>query len=127
MEGIKKVKRERRRAQRLSIPIKVKYKLLPKRKILEEIFTQNISGGGVSLRLAQSLQKGARLKTLLHFPGDPNPVTAVSEVIWCKRVSEKKKVHYNAGIRHIKIVPRDKERFVFLFCEMMINFFVAKR
>ena len=121
----KRAAAERRKSQRLDISIKTKYRQLAKKKLLEEIFTQNISGGGAGLRLAKPLPKGARIKTMLHFPDDPKPITAVSEVIWCKKVKKQKLTYYDTGIRHLKILPKDRERFVFLFCETMINYFIV--
>lgn len=119
----KKILEERRKAQRLNIPLQIKYKLLTKKRILEEVFCQDISGGGLKLRLKESLTVGQRMEVLLYFPNDPNPVTAKSSVVWCKRrLTKKKGPFFDIGVKHIKINPKDKERFVFLFCEMMINF-----
>ena len=116
--------RERRRAERLNIPIQIKYKLLPYKRILQETFSQNISGSGLKLSLGSPLKKGDRLKTLLYFPGDPKPVTAFSKVVWCTGKIKKKRKSFEVGIKHIKIFHKDRERFVFLFCEMMINYFI---
>jgi c-di-GMP-binding flagellar brake protein YcgR len=112
--------KEKRKAQRLNIPLYFQYKLLPRKKILESAFCRDISGGGISFRLGQPLREGDRLKILLHFPEETKPVTAFSSVVWCKRILQEKV--YCVGIKHIKILPADKERFVFLFCETMINY-----
>ena len=128
MSGSRKIikSREKRRAQRLNIPIEVKYKLFRKKRVLEEIFTQNISGSGVGIKSTKPLAKGTRIRTLLQFPGDPIPVTAISEVVWSKKTGGKNKPCYETGIRHIRIIPKDREKFVFLFCEMMINFLTLR-
>ena len=118
---------DRRKSQRLKIPIQIRYKLLPHKRVLEETLTQNVSGGGMGLRLSQPLRKNDKLKVFLNFPTDPKPITAISEVTWCKKESVGRKGFYKAGIKHIKIVPKDKERFVFLFCEMMINYLTVGR
>ncbi len=112
--------KEKRRAQRLNIPLRFQYKLLPHKRILESAFSRDISGGGISFHSSEALKKGERLKILLHFPEEVKPVTAYSQVVWCKKVSQEKA--FNIGIQHVKIQPADKERFVFLFCEMMINY-----
>ncbi|MCK9603086.1 MAG: PilZ domain-containing protein [Candidatus Omnitrophica bacterium] len=112
--------KERRMFQRLNIPLHFQYKLLPHKIILESAFSRDISGGGISFRLGQPLKQGAKLKVLLHFPGETKPVTAVSQVVWCRKSPQEKT--YDIGIKHVKILPMDKERFVFLFCEMMINY-----
>lgn len=117
--------RERRKFQRLNISIPVKYKFLPRKKILKEIFCKNISGGGLKLRLDYPLKKGDRLKTFLYFPGDSTPVTAFSKVTWCRRITQKGRIAcYDAGVQHLKIIPKDRQRLVFLFCEMMLDYFL---
>lgn len=128
MSGSRKIIKsgEKRRAQRLNIPIKVKYKLFRKKRILEEIFTQNISGSGIGIKASKLLVKGSKIRTLLQFPGDSTPIAAVGEVMWCKKVGIKNKPCYDTGIKHIRIIPKDRERFVFLFCEMMINFLTLR-
>lgn len=125
-EDAKKITtKERRKAQRLNIPIQVKYKLLPRKRVLQQTFCQDISGKGARLILDSPLKKGDRLKTLLYFPEDSRPVTAFSKIIWCKRnAARKKKAGFETGMQYIRIDPKDRERFVFLFCEMMINYFL---
>jgi len=116
---------DRRKAQRLSIPIPVKYKLSRKHALLSQTHCSDISGSGIRLKLDEPLVAGDRLKTLLYFPGDKKPVTATSEVIWCRQEKKAKNgKHYFVGVRHLKIDSKDRTRFVFLFCEMMINYFI---
>ena len=119
--------KERRKYQRLSIPVRLKFKFFRMRGMPEEAVAHNISGGGVALRLDRSAKNVTRLKLLLYFPGSKKPVTALSEVVWCKRASAQRDDYYNIGIKHIKIIPSDKERLVFLFCEMMINYLATGR
>lgn len=121
---VKKDFNERRKSQRLNISILIKYRILPKSKILDEIFCQDISGGGLKLCSGTFFKKGERLKTLIHFPDDKKPVSAISKVVWCKKRLSKDKLNYDIGVRHLKIISKDKMRFVFLFCEMMLNYFV---
>ena len=98
-----------------------------KKTLIEEVFTKDISGGGVGIRLGKPLKVGTRLKTVIYFPNDTRPVSSMSEVVWCRKVSHKGKASFDVGIKHLKIIPRDKERFVYLFCEMMINYFVLSK
>jgi c-di-GMP-binding flagellar brake protein YcgR len=116
---------EKRRAQRIKVSLPIEYQLMPKKRVLiEKIFTRDISGGGIGLRLRYPLEEGMHLKTLLYFPMSKQPISSVSKVVWCEKRSFKNKTYFDVGIRHIKIASRDKERFVFLFCETMINYFV---
>lgn len=121
MGKLSRAANEKRMAQRIEIPIQVKYKYLPHMGALEEAIAQNISGSGIRLKLPHPLKKGDRLKILLYFPSDRQSVTALSEVVWCRKVSQEKVAYYDLGIRYIRIAPKDRERFIFRFCEMMIN------
>lgn len=118
--------RDKRKTIRLNIPLSIEYKLLPRKRILKQCFLENISGGGLMFTLEHCLNKGDRLKTLIYFPEEPKPVAAFSKVVWCKKISGKDKRNFNVGIKYIKLDPKDKERFVFLFCELMINYFIFR-
>lgn len=116
---------ERRRSERLDIPLEMQYQLSAKKKtLLQRIVTKNISGGGIGVTFDRPLDRKTKFKTLLYFPTDPKPISSVSEVAWCRERRSGGKTVYDVGIRHVKITPFDKERFVYLFCETMINYFV---
>lgn len=113
---------ERRRFDRLFIPLQVNYRLFPKKRLLHQAFSQDISGGGIRLSLNYPLKKGEKLRTFIYLAGDPKPVAAFSKVIWCRKKAGKEA--FDVGVQHVRIDHKDKERFVFLFCEMMINYFI---
>ena len=115
-------KKERRRTQRLNIPLKLAYKWPSRIGTLQQVFAQDISGGGMKIRVDTPFQKGDRLKAKLYFPDQPKPINVASEVIWCKRRKVRGRLRFDVGIKHVHIVPRDRERFVFLFCEAMLNY-----
>jgi c-di-GMP-binding flagellar brake protein YcgR len=117
--------REKRKTQRLNIPVYIKYNLLPKKGVLHKIFSRDISGGGIRIALNHAIKKGERLRTFLHFPNDPKPVATVTKIARCRKESAKRgKARFDIGLRYIKISPKDRQRFVFLFCEMMLNYFI---
>ena len=113
---------ENRKSDRLKVPLQVEYRFSVKQKTLvERIFAKDISGGGLGLVLKKPLALGTKLKTLLYFPNDQKAIELVSRVAWCK---PKGNHSYAVGVKHINIKPKDKERFIFLFCETMINYFL---
>ena len=121
----KKRYEEKRKAQRLNLSLPLEYRpALGKGTSSEKIFTRDISGSGVGLRLAYPIEKGTRLGTLLYFPTDRRPISSVGEVVWCTKRIIKGKTFYDVGVKHLKIAAKDRERFVFFFCETMINYFV---
>ncbi|MDD5584613.1 MAG: PilZ domain-containing protein, partial [Candidatus Omnitrophica bacterium] len=114
----KKPYEERRKAQRLNISLPLEYRPVAGKSISsEKIFTRDISGSGVGLRLAYPVAKGARLGVLLHFPTDSRPVSSIGEIVWCTKRVVKGKKFYDVGVKHLKIAAKDRERFVFSFCE----------
>jgi len=117
-------KQERRKTQRLDLPLKIHYKWLKRKGVLQEIFAQDISGGGMRIRTEKAFRKGQRLKTLLYFPNTSKPIHVTSEVIWCKKRKLRGKTCFDVGVKHVYILPRDRERFVFIFCEAMLNYLI---
>lgn len=122
---IKIRKNERRKSQRLRLPLKIKYKWSSEKGALQDIFTNDISGGGIRIRSSKLLRKGDRIKSELFFPHNSQPVEVLSEIVWCKKKHLKTKTYFEAGLKHVKILPRDRERFVFLFCETMLNLLLS--
>lgn len=119
---------EKRKTQRLSISLPVRYRILSKKTKKfdwHETFSYDISGGGMRFRLDTPLEKGERIDTLIRFPDDPKPVNIVSEVAWQKKIqTNNNKQHYDIGLQYVKMKPEEKERFSLLFCEMMVDYFV---
>jgi hypothetical protein len=88
----------------------------------------DVSGRGLRLSQPTAMKHGETVKVLLYFPKDKKPISAYSKVMWCKektRGSGPSK--YHIGLKHVKIAKPDKERFVFLFCELMLNYFMLGR
>lgn len=117
-------RRERRRSQRLRLNLPVEYRHPAKRSSSKRTVSQDISGGGLRLRLDYPLKKGSRLKTKIYFPDRSKPVTITSKVIWSKKSG---KQLFDSGLMHEKIVPKDQERFVCDFCETMLSYFIYDR
>jgi len=117
---------ERRAAQRLDLAIPIRYKFYLRQKALSSpMLTDNISGTGLGLTIKEPLKKDEKLDVHIYFPDDPKPVISTSRVIWCKRMGEKKDAYFKVGMKHVRIKPPDRERFVFLFCETMLNYFLV--
>ncbi|MCQ9207547.1 MAG: PilZ domain-containing protein [Omnitrophica bacterium] len=125
---VKKGYSEKRKAQRLPIPIKIDYKFLPQKtskNTFYNTYCDNISGTGLGLSFDSYLKKGTCLKLRIHFPGDVQPVAVMAEVAWCKEVAKTKiEPCFRTGVQYTHISENEKERFTLLFCEMMMNYFI---
>lgn len=78
----------------------------------------DVSGGGVRLRLGYPIGRGKRIDMLMYFPDDPKPVGITARSVWCKE----EKMGFNIGLQYIEF--KDKEKFIMLFCGMMVDYFV---
>lgn len=117
--------KDKRVAQRISVPLRVRYQDLDKKQVSGETYTLDISGGGLRLNLDRPFKKGDMVKTLIYFPYQQTPVTTLNKVIWCRRhpgtsITET----FDIGLKYVNIKSKDRERFLYLFCDMMLNYFV---
>jgi hypothetical protein len=117
---------ERRKAQRLNAHVPIRYSFyLNKRAMSSPIAADNISGTGLGVTLKEPAAKGVKLKVLIYFSDDQRPIASTSRVMWCKKIPKKEGNLFKIGMRHVRIDTKDKDRFVFLFCETMLNYFMA--
>ena len=121
---IRDIEKDRRMAERIPVSIKIQYRL-PRERSPREALAQNVSGTGMRIKSDMPFKKGGRLRSLVYFPEEQSPVSVTDRVVWCRKREEGEKAYFDVGIRHEKIEPSDKERFVFLFCDTMINMHTA--
>jgi hypothetical protein len=117
--------KEKRKFQR--VPLKIECELQAGRKSLAKTFCKDISGGGFCLRLDTPLKKGERVKTFLYFSNNPKPVVVINKVAWCKKILIRNKQVFDVGFQNSKIAYKDRERFIFSFCEIMISYFLSRK
>lgn len=107
---------ERRRAERLPIPLKVKYKIRGSASRHEHIPWEDISGLGLRFCLNKPLPPQKELEIALYISGDPKPIEAIGRVAWCKEFAQGE---FKAGIEFTKI--KDQMRFTELICRTMLE------
>jgi c-di-GMP-binding flagellar brake protein YcgR len=107
---------ERRRAEHLHIPLKIKYKIKGIPGPQEEIPLEDISGLGVRLCLKKPLKINKEVEISIYMSDSPEPIEAVTKVVWCK---EFKKGEFKAGLEFIRI--KDRFRFAELLCKTMLE------
>lgn len=115
---------ERRKFTRLAIPMEIRWGYHSKKLSTVGATAHDVSGGGLCLILDHPIKVGTRLKTALIFPSERRPVTAVSRVMWVHPLHQHGKERFKMGLKYLKIEREDRQRFTFLFCEMMMNYFV---
>lgn len=120
--------RDRRKTDRLPMPIKIACKLGPKKLIGR---AKDSSGGGIRFFLQERLEEGAILELEIELPDEGEPLSATGEVIWCEKKAEQLKGKerersFEVGIRFIKMSKADRERYVPYFCDRLLVKFVAE-
>lgn len=110
------IRTERRKAERLSIPLKVKYKIKGTAGRQKDAPWEDISGLGIRFCLNKPLSLKEELEIALYVLGDPKPIEVIGRVAWCKEFD---KGEFKAGIEFIKI--KDHFRFTELICRSMLE------
>ena len=72
---------------------------------LHATFTEEISPGGLKLRVSAPLDSGALMIVRLEL-GEPGPLTLTARVAWCKRDGG----HYVAGLELVGLRDDERER-----------------
>jgi len=111
------LKKDRRKAERIRIPLRVKYRWLKgERTLPKECVCEDISGLGIRLSLHEPLIVNAIVEIFIILDKDPQPLNALCRVRWCKKLTENKFV---AGLKFIKI--KEYFRFIEFFCEKLLD------
>jgi hypothetical protein len=93
------LQRQHQRAQK-----KLKVEFAPV-TALQSTFTEEISPGGMKLRVPAHLEPGTAMVVRLQL-GEPGPMTLPARVAWCKRDGG----HYIAGVEFVSLREDEKER-----------------
>jgi hypothetical protein len=77
-------------------------------KAMSVTFTEEVSAGGLRLNVNEMLEVGAALLVRIELsgPGDPEAVTSLARVAWCKREGG----HFVAGVELVGLQPHERER-----------------
>lgn len=114
---MKKSPAERRKAERIRLPLKLEFK--GRQKALQSsISLEDISGLGIRLTSPEPFGVNEKKHILIHMTKEGKPFRALCRVRWC-RGSENK--GFKVGLEFQKI--KDKARFFELLCEKMLELF----
>lgn len=112
----------KRRADRIAVPMKIKYRLKQYPYLAGEVEAKDISGGGLQMKIPTHLKKRDQVELALKF--QERTIKATGEVAWHKKIDDAQEI---VGVKYLKIAPNDKEDFAILFCDTMVDYFYARR
>lgn len=107
--------KERRKCQRLAIPLEVRYKAAGKGGSEHGIKCLNISGVGMRIETKEFLRQGQKIDIVVYLPGEKELATITTKVVW----SEKNKEGYWSGLKFLKIEPQTE--FTEFLCEKILD------
>lgn len=99
---------ERRVFERIGAAMKIKYEIVAKAATpLKKADTEDVSGGGIKLTLAENLTPGTTIKLTIDMPEGANKVTtAYGKVIWSRKIEitgTNTTRYYETGVKFTKV------------------------
>lgn len=113
--------REKRKADRIRVPLEAKFRLKGSRVFLKDPVCLEISGRGIHISVSCPLEKG-ELTEVAILPKDSNKaINALCRVRWCKKSA---KDGFHAGMEFVKI--KNPVYFEEFMCEKIAETFLVK-
>lgn len=107
---------ERRLYERISLPIRLKYEVKNRPKLVKETLTKNLSGGGICLSLKEKLLPKTQLVMVIEIGKSNDLINLNGNVVWSRRVEilgeAETDVYYDTGIEFINADPININRVV---------------
>ncbi|MBF0485642.1 MAG: PilZ domain-containing protein [Candidatus Omnitrophica bacterium] len=111
-----KSKVERRKFQRLSLPLKVSYKITKAGRVKKgEADCIDFSGGGICIRVKEDFKIGEKLELSCSLEGRQEPISVKARVVWSVKEAGANK----NGLQFLNVEHRDD--FLDFFCENLTN------
>lgn len=103
--------KDKRKSDRLALPVKMAYTVLPENKWSKPILIEDISGHGIKFIHTHAMDLGRELNLKIILPEtDANkPIFVNASIVWCKPA---KRGAYQIGVNFNKMEPEDRKRFV---------------
>lgn len=107
---------EKRLYERISVPIKLKYEVKNRPRLVKESVSKNIGGGGICLSLKEKLLPKTQLAMAVEIGSSSDSINLNGRVIWSRRVEilgeAGPDVYYDTGIEFINADPININRVV---------------
>ncbi|MFC1807006.1 PilZ domain-containing protein [Candidatus Omnitrophota bacterium] len=107
---------EKRLYERISLPIRLKYEVKSRPKLVSEAGTRNISGSGICLSLKEKLVPKTELSMKVEIGDNEEEITLKGRVVWSRRVDILEKdgpvSYFDTGIELIAPNPININRVV---------------
>jgi c-di-GMP-binding flagellar brake protein YcgR len=107
---------EKRLYERISVPVKVRYEVKTRPKIVKESVTKNISGSGICLSLKEKLLPKTMLDINISIANNDDTLKLTGRIVWVRRIEvvtdELPAVYYDTGVELIDADPININRII---------------
>ncbi|MCM8781003.1 MAG: PilZ domain-containing protein [Candidatus Omnitrophica bacterium] len=112
--------KEKRRSDRLGLPIKISYCLPKENKWEGPLYVINASGGGIRFITNKNIEENTELDIKIIIPKESrNPISLKGTVVWCRKKYPNSKDYY-VGVKFHKMQDDDRRRYVVYLCENIL-------
>ncbi len=103
--------KDKRKSDRLALPIKMAYTVLPENKWSKPILIEDISGHGIKFIHTKAIDLGTELNLKIILPGGNanKPISVKASTVWCKPAN---RGTYQIGVNFNKMDSEDRKRFI---------------
>lgn len=109
---------DKRKSERLQLPVKVAYSLIPAKKWLKPVSLEDIGADGLKFTCAEKITPGAELNLKITLTDAPeNQILVTAGVLRCGKI---KPLLYQAAVKFHKMNYGDRQRFVEYLCENIL-------
>jgi len=106
----KLISSDKRKSERLNLPVRIFYTTSPDAKWLGPVSVEDIGGNGLRFNSEKKIGEGSEINIKIIFPEKEHPSIIVkASVIWCIKTSRNT---YNIGVKFHKMDYADRRRFV---------------
>ena len=122
-ENLKKALfQDKRRAERLSLALKIFYRLENRSAWGSPIDLVDISGGGLKFKGNERLRRHTLLSLKISLPYQKEAIFLEAEVMWCRKLPSKaRKEFFSVGVMFHKMYYNDRKRLVTYLCDEILS------
>lgn len=115
---------DKRKSERLKLPVKIAYTLPPGKKWLKVISLEDIGGSGLKFATDEKIEPDAELNLRITLTDETNkPLSAAAAVLRCSKVKPRL---YHIAVKFHKMNYQDRQRYVEYLCEKILLTYLKK-
>ncbi len=117
---------DRRKADRLSLPVRVSYRIKRDANLdlTGNTTASDLSGGGLRLLMSEEIPLNTPCELSIYLPAEQHPFTASGIITWCKRRSERDAATFEIGVTFTMMHRAERERYYQFICDQLLDHYL---